>query len=352
MLKKVFIIIIIILSFVFYGCSSMPDARNSTVLLYLSHKVEGPIYIPRADSGKEYDKPVDNTKASKKEKAKADTSKKEDKTTATKTTKTDTKEDKTKTATAKSDTSKTEDKTTTATAKADTSKKQQEKVDSSKKEDKTTATKTTKTDTKEDKTTATKTTKTDTKEDKTKTATAKADTSKTEDKTKTTTATAKADTSKKQQEKVDSSKRNDINYQYVTNTYNGYQTRVTDGRGEMLILEKPIRFAFEKYNVTSDYNESIKYVADYLKENTNVRMVVEGHTDRVGPKAFNKGLSSRRSRAVITKLTRAGIKRDRLISSGVDFRYLEYNLNRLNRRVEFIIIRDDEDLANYKEKVE
>lgn len=319
MLKKVFIIIIIILSFVFYGCSSTPDTRNSTVLLYLSHKVEGPIYIPRADSGKEYDKPVDNTKASKKEKAKADTSKKEDKTTATKTTKTDTKEDKTK----------------TATAKADTSKKQQEKVDSSKKEDKTTAT---------------KTTKTDTKEDKKKTATAKADTSKTEDKTKT--ATAKADTSKKQQEKVDSSKRNDINYQYVTNTYNGYQTRVTDGRGEMLILEKPIRFAFEKYNVTSDYNESIKYVADYLKENTNVRMVVEGHTDRVGPKEFNKGLSSRRSRAVITKLTRAGIKKDRLISSGVDFRYLEYNLNRLNRRVEFIIIRDDEDLANYKEKVE
>ena len=336
MLKKVFIIIIIILSFVFYGCSSTPDTRNSTVLLYLSHKVEGPIYIPRADSGKEYDKPVDNTKASKKEKAKADASK-EDKTTATKTTKTDTKEDKTKTATAKADTSKTEDKTTTATAKADTSKKQQEKVDSSKKEDKTTAT---------------KTTKTDTKEDKKKTATAKADTSKTEDKTKTTTATAKADTSKKQQEKVDSSKRNDINYQYVTNTYNGYQTRVTDGRGEMLILEKPIRFAFEKYNVTSDYNESIKYVADYLKENTNVRMVVEGHTDRVGPKAFNKGLSSRRSRAVITKLTRAGIKKDRLISSGVDFRYLEYNLNRLNRRVEFIIIRDDEDLANYKEKVE
>ena len=337
MLKKVFIIIIIILSFVFYGCSSTPDTRNSTVLLYLSHKVEGPIYIPRADSGKEYDKPVDNTKASKKEKAKADASKKEDKTTATKTTKTDTKEDKTKTATAKADTSKTEDKTTTATAKADTSKKQQEKVDSSKKEDKTTAK---------------KTTKTDTKEDKTKTATTKSDTSKTEDKTKTTTTTAKADTSKKQQDKVDSSKRNDINYQYVTNTYNGYQTRVTDGRGEMLILEKPIRFAFEKYNVTSDYNESIKYVADYLKENTNVRMVVEGHTDRVGPKKFNKGLSSRRSRAVITKLTRAGIKKDRLISSGVDFRYLEYNLNRLNRRVEFIIIRDDEDLANYKEKVE
>ena len=222
MLKKVFIIII--LPFAFYSCSSIPATRNSTVVLYLSHNIEGPIYIPRADSGKKYDKPVDNTKSSS----------------------------------------------------SKTSKKEKTKKDASKGQNKTDSTK----------------------------------------------------------------------------TYNGYQTRETDGRGEMLILEKPIRFAFEKYNVTSDYNESIKYVADYLKENTNVRMVVEGHTDRVGPKAFNKGLSSRRSRAVITKLTRAGIKKDRLISSGVDFRYLEYNLNRLNRRVEFIIIRDDEDLANYKEKVE
>lgn len=119
----------------------------------------------------------------------------------------------------------------------------------------------------------------------------------------------------------------------------------------MLILEKPIRFAFEKYNITSDYNESIKYVADYLKENTNVRMVVEGHTDRVGPKEFNKGLSLKRSRAAITKLTRTGIKRDRLIPSGVNSRFLEYNLNRLNRRVEFIIIRSDEDLTNYINKV-
>lgn len=216
MLKKVFIIII--LPFAFYSCSSIPATRNSTIVLYLSHNIEGPIYIPRADSGK---KPVDNTKSSK------------------------------------------------------TSKKEKTKKDTSKGQNKTDSTK----------------------------------------------------------------------------TYNGYQTRETDGRGEMLILEKPIRFAFEKYNVTSDYDESIKYVADYLKENTNVRMVVEGHTDRVGPKEFNKGLSLKRSRAAITKLTRTGIKRDRLIPSGVNSRFLEYNLNRLNRRVEFIIIRSDEDLTNYINKV-
>ena len=218
MLKKVFIIII--LPFTFYSCSSIPTTRNSTVVLYLSHNIEGPIYIPRADSGK---KPVNNTKS----------------------------------------------------IASKTSKKEKTKKDASKGQNKTDSTK----------------------------------------------------------------------------TYNGYQTRETDGRGEMLILEKPIRFAFEKYNITSDYDESIKYVADYLKENTNVRMVVEGHTDRVGPKEFNKGLSLKRSRATITKLTRTGIKRDRLIPSGVNSRFLEYNLNRLNRRVEFIIIRSDEDLTNYINKV-
>lgn len=218
MLKKVFIIII--LPFAFYSCSSIPATRNSTIVLYLSHNIEGPIYIPRADSGK---KPVDNTKSSY----------------------------------------------------SKTSKKEKTKKDTSKGQNKTDSTK----------------------------------------------------------------------------TYNGYQTRETDGRGEMLILEKPIRFAFEKYNITSDYDESIKYVADYLKENTNVRMVVEGHTDRVGPKEFNKGLSLKRSKATITKLTRTGIKRDRLIPSGVNSRFLEYNLNRLNRRVEFIIIRSDEDLTNYINKV-
>ena len=136
-----------------------------------------------------------------------------------------------------------------------------------------------------------------------------------------------------------------------TNYYKDYKTRVTE-RGEILTLEEPIRFAFEKYNITSDYNESINLIASYMREYTNIRMVVEGHTDRVGPEAFNKALSLRRARAAITKLTRAGIKKDRLIESGVGLKFSEYNLNRLNRRVEFIIIRSDKDLTDYKEKVE
>ena len=135
--------------------------------------------------------------------------------------------------------------------------------------------------------------------------------------------------------------------QVITNTYNDYQTR-TLPRGESLILDKPIRFAFEKYGIGSYYDDTVQYVANYMKEYTNVQLVVEGHTDRVGQYTFNKNLSLRRSRSAISKLVRAGIDKGRLIESGVSYRFSEYNFNRLNRRVEFIIIRSPEDITNYR----
>ena len=137
----------------------------------------------------------------------------------------------------------------------------------------------------------------------------------------------------------------------TTNTYKeGYQTR-TLPRGEFLILEKPIRFAFEKYSIGRYYDDTIEYMANFMKENTNFQLVVEGHTDRVGEYGFNRNLSLMRSRSAIAKLVRAGVERSRLIESGVSYRFSEYNFNRLNRRIEFIIIRSPEELAKYREEV-
>ncbi len=116
-------------------------------------------------------------------------------------------------------------------------------------------------------------------------------------------------------------------------------------------MEKPIRFAFEKYYIDSDYDDTVQYVAEFMKQNTNFQLVVEGHTDRVGEYDFNSGLSLRRSRSAISKLVRAGVKRNRFIESGVSYRFSEYNFNRLNRRVEFIIIRSPEELAKYQEGI-
>lgn len=228
MRKKVFLIVLSITFFIFYGCSTM---KHSTIVLYVSHKVEGPLYIPKPESPVLAQSPQTNRENQVKKPAK-------------------------------------EAKRSKPSREGQTTQEEQ--------------------------------------------------------------------TSR--------------NNQVITNTYNDYQTR-TLPRGEFLILDKPIRFAFEKYGIGSYYDDTFQYVANYMKEYTNVQLVVEGHTDRVGPKEFNKGLSLKRSRATITKLTRTGIKRDRLIPSGVNSRFLEYNLNRLNRRVEFIIIRSDEDLTNYINKV-
>ena len=148
-------------------------------------------------------------------------------------------------------------------------------------------------------------------------------------------------------EKKPSRESKDNQNNQITNTYGDYTMR-TLPRGEFLVLEKPIRFAFEKYYIGSSYDDTVKYVADFMKQNTNFQLVVEGHTDRVGEYRFNKNLSLRRSRAAIQKLVRAGVPKNRLIESGVSYRFSEYNFNRLNRRVEFIIIRSPEDITNYR----
>lgn len=228
MRKKVFLIVLSITFFIFYGCSTM---KHSTIVLYVSHKVEGPLYIPKPESPVLAQSPQTNRDNQVKKPAK-------------------------------------EAKRSKPSREGQTTQEEQ--------------------------------------------------------------------TSR--------------NNQVITNTYNDYQTR-TLPRGEFLILDKPIRFAFEKYGIGSYYDDTFQYVANYMKEYTNVQLVVEGHTDRVGRYAFNKTLSLRRSRSAISKLVRAGIDKDRLIPSGVSYRFSEYNFNRLNRRVEFIIIRSPEELTNYRAEI-
>lgn len=253
MIKKVFLIIVLSISLVFYGCSSM---KHSTVVLYVSHKVEGPLYMPEPE-------PPVETLNPKIERAKQVKETNESKEPVI------------------------ERKVTQESQTNQISKPIQANQE-----------------------------KKPTRESQPAT--------------------------KKNQEVRDN--------QVRTNTYNNYQTR-TLPRGEFLILEKPIRFAFEKYGIGSYYDDTVQYVADFMKQNTNFQLVVEGHTDRVGEYGFNRNLSLRRSRSAISKLVRAGVDRDRLIESGVSYRFSEYNFNRLNRRVEFIIIRSPEELTNYREEV-
>jgi hypothetical protein len=57
-------------------------------------------------------------------------------------------------------------------------------------------------------------------------------------------------------------------------------------------------------------------VAAVLRAHATLRIQVEGHTDSQGNDAYNKGLSQRRTEAVVAYLIRKGIAADRLIAMG------------------------------------
>ena len=329
MLKKSFFIVLPIMFFAFYGCSSM---KHSTVVLYVSHKVEGPLYMPEAEPPVETRNPqIEREIAERENQAKQESeSKKPTRSRATQ----DSQANQNSAPAQTNETKPTRGSKATQDSQANQNSAPAQTNDTKKpangSQSSTTQTNQAAQESKPSQSRPSRGTQTN------------------------ETVEEKQPTSAPTQERRPATTRrraNQDNQATATNTYqNGYQTR-TLPRGELLILENPIRFAFEKYYIGSDYDDTVQYVAEFMKQNTNFQLVVEGHTDRVGEYDFNSGLSLRRSRSAISKLVRAGVKRNRLIESGVSYRFSEYNFNRLNRRVEFIIIKSPEELAKYQEGI-
>ena len=326
--KSFFIVVLPIIFFAFYGCSSM---KHSTVVLYVSHKVEGPLYMPEAEPPVETRNPqIEREIAERENQAKQESeSKKPTRSRATQ----DSQANQNSAPAQTNETRPTRGSRATQDTQANQNSATTQTNETKKPANGSQSSTQVKQEAQESKPSQSRPSRgTQTNE----------------------TVEEKQTTSSPSQERKPTTTRrraNQDNQATATNTYqNGYQTR-TLPRGELLILEKPIRFAFEKYYIDSDYDDTVQYIAEFMKQNTNFRLVVEGHTDRVGEYDFNSGLSLRRSRSAISKLVRAGVKRDRLIESGVSYRFSEYNFNRLNRRVEFIIIRSPEELAKYQEGI-
>ena len=83
--------------------------------------------------------------------------------------------------------------------------------------------------------------------------------------------------------------------------------------------------------------------ATTMRENPEVRAIVEGHTDSTGPDAYNQQLSERRAGSVIAYMTSHGVQDKRLISVGAGEKHpVASNATpdgrQLNRRVEITIV--------------
>jgi OOP family OmpA-OmpF porin len=78
-----------------------------------------------------------------------------------------------------------------------------------------------------------------------------------------------------------------------------------------------IEFDFDKADVKPKYHDEIKKFADVMKDYPDLKVVIEGHTDSIGGKAYNEKLSLRRANSIIKYMVdKFGIDASRLTAKG------------------------------------
>lgn len=111
--------------------------------------------------------------------------------------------------------------------------------------------------------------------------------------------------------------------------------------GESMVL-KNIFFDTDKYDLKDESKIELGKLINFLKKNPTIRFEISGHTDNVGTKPYNQGLSERRAQSVYDYLLKNGIPADRMASKGYgDTKPLADNTTeagrKQNRRTEFLI---------------
>ncbi|MGE1175548.1 OmpA family protein [Pseudomonas sp. BW7P1] len=86
---------------------------------------------------------------------------------------------------------------------------------------------------------------------------------------------------------------------------------------EVVRVELDVKFDFDKSVVKPNSYADIKNLADFMKQYPSTHTTVEGHTDSVGPDAYNQKLSERRANAVKQVLVNQyGVESSRVQSIG------------------------------------
>jgi peptidoglycan-associated lipoprotein len=107
-------------------------------------------------------------------------------------------------------------------------------------------------------------------------------------------------------------------------------------------LNEHIYFDFDKYNLTETAQATLQSKADWLKENPDIYITIEGHADERGTNEYNLALGDRRAESAKSFLVDLGIEPYRIstVSYGEE-RPLCYESNEecwsRNRRDQFVI---------------
>lgn len=105
---------------------------------------------------------------------------------------------------------------------------------------------------------------------------------------------------------------------------------------------KNLLFSFDKADLVKASITEIDRLYEYLKDNEQLLVAIDGHTDTMGTDAYNKRLSANRAKAVTDYLIKKGISEERVSWKGYGGNIpIADNTSKsgreLNRRVEFLI---------------
>jgi outer membrane protein OmpA-like peptidoglycan-associated protein len=112
-------------------------------------------------------------------------------------------------------------------------------------------------------------------------------------------------------------------------------------RGLVLTLGD-VLFDTNRAEIKSGASRTMDRLAEYLDNNPERRLLIEGHTDSRGSSEYNEDLSARRADAVVEALVERGIDQDRLRSEGLgeSFPVASNDTDagmQQNRRVEIVV---------------
>lgn len=107
---------------------------------------------------------------------------------------------------------------------------------------------------------------------------------------------------------------------------------------------KNIYFGFDKHTLAPSSHTELNLLKTFMEENPDKKIEIAGHTDFIGPPAYNNQLSQQRANAVRNYLIENGISKDRIVAKGYGEEHPivsnddEEEGRELNRRTEFIIL--------------
>jgi len=118
------------------------------------------------------------------------------------------------------------------------------------------------------------------------------------------------------------------------------ETKQTD-RGYLVTL-KDVFFETERAQLQPGAGSTLEKLAEYMQENPDQEMIIEGHTDSRGPSEYNQSLSQQRAQSVKSALVSRGISADRIATRGYgEDKPIASNTTsggrQLNRRVEIVL---------------